>query len=157
MPRGACIATVRRASGRAALTIGRRTLMTLPVVQRQCRAPSRTRTRLFRRRTSTTKGSRLASPIRKANKARRSQTLAAQLARSADHNGYYQGFDYDAFGSVKRVLDSSGNTLQSSTYNVRGMLTNALTWTWARGTSRPMRSGRRSPRPTPRVSRPVYV
>ena len=51
---------------------------------------------------------------------------AAQLARSADHNGYYQSFDYDAFGNVKRVLDSSGNTLQSSTYNLRGMLTQRI-------------------------------
>jgi RHS repeat-associated protein len=48
---------------------------------------------------------------------------AGQLARSVDHNGYYQSFDYDAFGGVKRVTDQPGNTLQSSTYNLRGMLT----------------------------------
>jgi len=46
-----------------------------------------------------------------------------QLARSQDHDGYYQAFDYDAFSAPKRVQDSAGNTLQSSTYNVRGMLT----------------------------------
>ena len=48
---------------------------------------------------------------------------AGQLARSEDRNGYYQNFDYDAFGAPKRVQDSAGNTLQSSDYNVRGMLT----------------------------------
>lgn len=46
-----------------------------------------------------------------------------ELARSKDHAGYYQAFDYDAFGAVKRVQDSAGNTLQSSQYNLRGMLT----------------------------------
>lgn len=48
---------------------------------------------------------------------------ADQIARSTDNDNYYQSFDYDAFGAVKRVLDSAGNTLQSSSYNVRGMLT----------------------------------
>lgn len=47
---------------------------------------------------------------------------AGQLARSQDHDGYYQGFDYDSFGKPKRVQDASG-VLQSSTYNLRGMLT----------------------------------
>jgi RHS repeat-associated protein len=46
-----------------------------------------------------------------------------ELARSTDHDGYYQAFDYDAFSAPKRVQDSAGNTLQSSTYNLRGMLT----------------------------------
>jgi RHS repeat-associated protein len=48
---------------------------------------------------------------------------AGQLARSTDHDGYFQSFDYDAFGLLKRAQDSAGNTLQSSTYNIRGMLT----------------------------------
>ncbi|MGQ0836651.1 MAG: FG-GAP-like repeat-containing protein, partial [Gammaproteobacteria bacterium] len=41
-------------------------------------------------------------------------------ARSTDHAGYYQSFDYDPFGNSIRVTDSSGNTLQSATYNIRG-------------------------------------
>jgi RHS repeat-associated protein len=48
---------------------------------------------------------------------------AGQLARSTDHDNYYQAFDYDAFGGIKRVQDTPGNTLQSSNYNLRGMLT----------------------------------
>jgi RHS repeat-associated protein len=51
---------------------------------------------------------------------------AGQLVRSRDHDGYYQSFQYDAFGGPKRVQDSAGNTLQQSTFNSRGMLT-ALT------------------------------
>jgi RHS repeat-associated protein len=46
-----------------------------------------------------------------------------QLARSKDHDGNYQSFDYDPFGNPKQVTNSLGNTLQSSTYNIRGMLT----------------------------------
>ena len=38
-------------------------------------------------------------------------------ARSTDHAGYYQTFDYDAFGSLKRVQDSLANTLFSATYS----------------------------------------
>ena len=45
------------------------------------------------------------------------------LARSIDHGGYYQAFDVDAFGNVVRVTDSLSNTLQSISYNVRGMRT----------------------------------
>jgi RHS repeat-associated protein len=48
---------------------------------------------------------------------------AGELVRNADHDGYYQAFDYDAFGATKRIQDSAGNTLQSYSYNVRGMLT----------------------------------
>jgi RHS repeat-associated protein len=62
---------------------------------------------------------------------------AGQLARSQDHDGYYQGFDYDAFGGVKRVRDSASpaNDLQVSNYNIRGMLTSRTdmdmgTWTF---------------------------
>jgi RHS repeat-associated protein len=58
-----------------------------------------------------------------------------QLARSQDHDGNYQNFDYDGFGNVMRVQDNAGNTLQSSTYNLRGMLTQRTdmdmgTWTY---------------------------
>ncbi len=45
------------------------------------------------------------------------------LARSIDHAGYYQTFDVDGFGNTVRVTDSLTNTLQSITYNVRGMKT----------------------------------
>jgi YD repeat-containing protein len=45
------------------------------------------------------------------------QNAAGQLARSKDHNGYYQAFDFDPFGGIKRVQDQAGNTLQSSTFN----------------------------------------
>jgi YD repeat-containing protein len=52
-------------------------------------------------------------------------SAAGLLARSVDHDGYYQSFDYDAFGNLSRVQDSvSGNPpLQTSVYNTRGMLT----------------------------------
>jgi RHS repeat-associated protein len=45
------------------------------------------------------------------------------LARSIDHDGYYQTFDYDAFDNVVRVQDSLSNTLQLNTFNIRGMRT----------------------------------
>jgi len=45
------------------------------------------------------------------------------LARSADHAGYYQQFDYDAFGNAVRIFDSLGYTLVSNVFNVRGMRT----------------------------------
>ncbi|HEY0726102.1 MAG TPA: toxin TcdB middle/N-terminal domain-containing protein, partial [Pyrinomonadaceae bacterium] len=48
---------------------------------------------------------------------------AGALARSIDHDGYYQNFDYDGFGNIVRVTDSLSNTLQSNTFNIRGMLT----------------------------------
>jgi RHS repeat-associated protein len=51
---------------------------------------------------------------------------AGELVRTIDHNGYYQAFEYDAFGNPKRVMDQLGNTLQSSTYNLRGMLTQRI-------------------------------
>lgn len=50
-------------------------------------------------------------------------TAIGTLARSTDHNGYYQSFDYDAFGNLKKVADSLSNVLQSAVYNVRGMRT----------------------------------
>ncbi|MGH8238845.1 MAG: hypothetical protein ACREXP_17755, partial [Steroidobacteraceae bacterium] len=48
------------------------------------------------------------------------------MVRSVDHDGYYQTFDYDAFSNVVRVMDSLSNTLQTNTFNIRGMRT-ALT------------------------------
>jgi RHS repeat-associated protein len=45
------------------------------------------------------------------------------VARSEDHDGYYQSLDYDGFGNVVRVTDSLSNTLQSNTFNIRGMRT----------------------------------
>jgi RHS repeat-associated protein len=45
------------------------------------------------------------------------------VARSIDHDGYYQSFDYDSFGNPVRVMDSLSNTLQSNTFNIRGMRT----------------------------------
>jgi RHS repeat-associated protein len=49
-----------------------------------------------------------------------------QIARSRDHDGYYQQFDFDAFGNAIRVQDSAGNTLNSATYNIRGMRTQSI-------------------------------
>jgi RHS repeat-associated protein len=46
-----------------------------------------------------------------------------QLVRTGDNSGFYEEFEYDAFGSTKRIQDSAGNLLQASTYNTRGMLT----------------------------------
>src|SRR6185503_8482356 len=36
--------------------------------------------------------------------------VAGGLARSIDHDGYYQSFDYDGFGNLVRVTDSVSNT-----------------------------------------------
>jgi RHS repeat-associated protein len=44
-----------------------------------------------------------------------------RLARSADDEGYYQSFEYDAFGNPVRVADSDGKELQSATFNIRGL------------------------------------
>lgn len=57
------------------------------------------------------------------------------IARSMDHDGYYQSFDYDGFNNVLRVMDSLSNTLHSNTYNIRGMRTaqtdmDTGTWTY---------------------------
>lgn len=41
----------------------------------------------------------------------------ARVVRSVDHAGYYQQFDYDAFGSVRRVTDSLANQLLAATYD----------------------------------------
>jgi RHS repeat-associated protein len=48
---------------------------------------------------------------------------AGQQVQTIDNDGYRQLFDYDGFGNRVRVTDDLGNTLQSSTYNLRGMLT----------------------------------
>ncbi len=39
-----------------------------------------------------------------------------RVVRSTDHSGYYQEFNYDAFGSLLRVRDSLSNNLQQLTY-----------------------------------------
>jgi RHS repeat-associated protein len=44
-------------------------------------------------------------------------TVAGTLGRSQDHNGYYQNFVYDAFGSLLSVTDSLFNALMSATYD----------------------------------------
>jgi RHS repeat-associated protein len=57
------------------------------------------------------------------------------MARSIDHDGYSQTFSYDAFGNVVQVTDSLSNTLQSNTFNIRGVRTgqtdmDAGTWSF---------------------------
>ncbi|HJU38409.1 MAG TPA: toxin TcdB middle/N-terminal domain-containing protein, partial [Tahibacter sp.] len=47
--------------------------------------------------------------------------VVGAAARSIDHDGYYQSIDYDGFGNIIRVTDSASNTLQSNTFNIRGM------------------------------------
>jgi RHS repeat-associated protein len=49
--------------------------------------------------------------------------VVGAMVQSTDHDGYYQSFDYDSFGNVLRVQDSLSNTLQTITYNKRGMRT----------------------------------
>ena len=44
-------------------------------------------------------------------------TVTGLLARSQDHDGYYQSFTYDAFGSLKSVTDSLSNTLFTANYD----------------------------------------
>ncbi len=39
------------------------------------------------------------------------------LRRSKDHDGYYQAFTYDAFGSMKSITDSQSNNLLSASYD----------------------------------------
>jgi RHS repeat-associated protein len=61
--------------------------------------------------------------------------VAGAMARSIDHDSYSQSFDYDGFGNVVRVTDSLTNTLQSNTFNLRGMRTaqtdfNAGSWSY---------------------------
>ena len=50
----------------------------------------------------------------------RVQTVVGGVARSTDHNGYGQLFDYDAFMNAVRVMDTAGVTLQTGTFDVRG-------------------------------------
>ncbi len=58
-----------------------------------------------------------------------------QVVRSTDHDGYYQAFDFDAFGNPVRVSDSTGATLQTGSYNLRGLRTTSTnvdlgSWTY---------------------------
>ncbi len=43
--------------------------------------------------------------------------VTGSLGRSQDHNGYYQSFAHDAFGSLLSVTDSLSNALFSATYD----------------------------------------
>lgn len=43
-------------------------------------------------------------------------TVAGTMGRSKDHDGYYQSFGYDGFGSLVAVTDSLGNSLFSAAY-----------------------------------------
>lgn len=61
--------------------------------------------------------------------------VAGASVRSIDHDGYYQNYDYDSFGSLIRAVDSLSNTLQSNTFNIRGVRTaqtdmDAGSWTF---------------------------
>ena len=49
--------------------------------------------------------------------------VLGSLARTRDHDSHHKSFDYNGFGELVRVTDNLGNTLQSNTWNVRGMLT----------------------------------
>ena len=44
-------------------------------------------------------------------------TVMGQLGRTQDHDGYYQNFTYDAFGSLLSVTDSQSNALYGATYD----------------------------------------
>lgn len=44
-------------------------------------------------------------------------TVVGTLGRSQDHDGYYQSFTYDGFGSLRSVTDSLSNTLFTATYD----------------------------------------
>jgi RHS repeat-associated protein len=64
--------------------------------------------------------------------------VKGRVVRSQDHNGYYQNFVFDAFGSLKEVKDSNNNLLFSAqyVYGVGPMRTQSFdmdmgTWTYA--------------------------
>ncbi len=42
--------------------------------------------------------------------------VRGNMRRSQDHNSYYQVFNYDGYGSLKQVSDSSSNTLFTASY-----------------------------------------
>ena len=44
-------------------------------------------------------------------------TVAGMVGRSQDHDGYYQSFTYDAFGSLVSVTDSLSNALFAANYD----------------------------------------
>jgi RHS repeat-associated protein len=48
---------------------------------------------------------------------------AGLVARSIDHNGYYQTFAYDRFANLVQASDSQSSVLQTMSYNIRGMKT----------------------------------
>ncbi len=51
------------------------------------------------------------------------RNVGGGVAQSRDHDGYGQNFDYNAFGSAIRVVDTLGITLQSSTIDNVGFKT----------------------------------
>ena len=51
------------------------------------------------------------------------RNVGGGVAQSRDHNAYGQNFDYDAFGSAIRVVDTGGVTLQSNTIDNVGFKT----------------------------------
>ena len=51
------------------------------------------------------------------NESKKIRDVLGRVYRSVDDGGYYQQFDYDAFGSLVRTKDSLTNTLNSATYD----------------------------------------
>jgi YD repeat-containing protein len=92
---------------------------------------------------------RIVDPLSKVEK--KTLNAAGQLARSQDHDGYYQDFDYDAFGNLKRARDALGNTLQVPTTTPAVASRRERIWTWGVGISRPTRSGKPRRKPMPRA------
>jgi YD repeat-containing protein len=50
-------------------------------------------------------------------------SASGAVRRLTDHDYNSKEFDYDAFGNPRRIIDQNNNVLQSSSYNLRGMLT----------------------------------
>ncbi len=49
--------------------------------------------------------------------------VVGQVLRTTDHDGHYIQHDYDAFANPVRITDSAGATLQTDTFDVRGLRT----------------------------------
>lgn len=49
--------------------------------------------------------------------------VIGQLLRATNHDGYHIQHDYDAFSNPVRVTDSAGATLQTDTFDLRGLRT----------------------------------
>ena len=61
------------------------------------------------------------------------QTVVGGVARSTDHNGYGQVFDYDAFMNAVRVRATAGVTLQTGTLSCGGSRSRTIRTNDARG------------------------